>query len=46
MRGVAGLLTVVSVPSTSLMRSAATAARGIITKRKVAIITDMRIWMR
>ena len=32
--------------STSLMRSALTAARGAITATNVAIITDIRIWIR
>ena len=35
-----------SVSSTSWMRPAETVARGIIIAMKVAIITDMRIWMR
>ena len=39
----AACTTVLSVDSTSLMRSAETEARGISTNRNVAIITDMRI---
>ena len=35
-----------SVSSTSWMRPAETVARGIIIDMKVAIITDMRIWIR
>ena len=35
-----------SVSRTSAMRPADTEARGIIIDMKVAIITDMRIWMR
>ena len=35
-----------SVSRTSWMRPAETVARGIIIAMKVAIITDMRIWMR
>ena len=35
-----------SVSSTSWMRPAETVARGIIIAMKVAIITDMRIWIR
>ncbi len=38
--------TLVSVSSTSVMRSAETMARGIIIVMKVAIITAMRICMR
>ena len=35
-----------SVSRTSTIRPAETEARGIIIDMKVAIITDMRIWMR
>ena len=38
--------TLVSVASTSVMRSAETIARGIIIVMKVAIITAMRICIR
>ena len=45
-RGADGGTTDGSVSSTSAMRSAATDARGIIMNMKVAIMTDMRIWIR
>ena len=44
--GSAGAATDGSVSSTSLMRFAQTAARGIMTNMKVAIMTPMRICMR
>ena len=44
--GVAGAATDGSVSSTSPMRFAHTAARGIMTNMKVAIMTPMRICMR
>ena len=44
--GSAGACTEVWVSRTSWMRPADTVARGIIIAMKVAIITDMRIWMR
>ena len=44
--GSAGACTEESVSSTSWMRPAETVARGIIIAMKVAIITDIRIWMR
>ena len=44
--GSAGCATDDSVSSTSSMRSAHTAARGTSMVTNVAIITDIRIWMR
>ena len=44
--GSVGVCTELSVSSTAWMRPAETVARGIIIAMKVAIITDMRIWMR
>ena len=44
--GLVGSTTELSVSSTSVIRSAQTAARGIITAMKVAIITDIRICIR
>ncbi|GAB3807610.1 hypothetical protein GCM10027605_38260 [Micromonospora zhanjiangensis] len=44
--GRSGGRTVESVSSTSLIRSAQTAARGTMISMKVAIITDIRICMR
>ena len=44
-RGWAGAGTVASVSSTSVMRSAHTAARGITTANMVAMTTDIRICM-
>ena len=44
--GSAGGTTEESVSSTSTIRSAHTAARGIIIIMKVAIITDIRICIR
>ena len=46
MTGAAGACTVDSVSRTSWMRPAETVARGIIIDMNVAIMTDMRIWMR
>ena len=45
-RGTAGAVTVALVSSTSVMRSAQTAARGSITSTRVAIRTDIRICMK
>ena len=42
----AGGRTLGSVSSTSVMRSADTSARGNSMNMNVAIITDIRIWMR
>ena len=44
--GCAGGVTEVSVSSTSVIRSAQTAERGIIIIMKVAIITDITICIR
>ena len=44
--GLVGGITVESVFSTSSMRSAQTAARGIIVAMKVANMTDIRICIR
>jgi hypothetical protein len=44
--GLAGGRTEDSVPSTSLIRSAQTEARGTMIITKVAIITENRIWIR
>ena len=44
--GLAGGTTDDSVSSTSTMRSAATAARGIIDTMKAAMVTARSIWRR
>ena len=44
--GSVGGCTELSVSSTAWMRPAETVARGIIIDMKVAIITDIRIWIR
>ena len=46
MTGSAGATTDDSVSSTSSMRSAHTDGAGPITATNVAIITDIRIWIR
>ena len=44
--GAAGGAIEESVPRTSMIRSAQTAARGIMTAMKVAIMTDIRMSVR